>query len=104
MPGGAAVVTLKDGDSLRIDFKLADGGSPFGAIDMDLAEPSTAAAEEDADAAEGQDPSHAVDDAPDDALDEARAARDADAQNEGDPADPADSAPARTQETKDATT
>ncbi|SEK79164.1 fumarylacetoacetate (FAA) hydrolase [Roseateles sp. YR242] len=38
-PGGGNVVTLKAGDSLRLEFKLADGGSPFGPIDMDLAEP-----------------------------------------------------------------
>ncbi|WAC73834.1 fumarylacetoacetate hydrolase family protein [Roseateles sp. SL47] len=42
MPGGGAVLALKEGDSLRIDFKLADGGSPFGPIDMDLAEPQSA--------------------------------------------------------------
>jgi len=45
MPGGAAVVTLKDGDSLRIECKGPEGVSPFGAIDMDLAEPDGPAAD-----------------------------------------------------------
>ena len=39
MPGGGKPVTLEAGDSLRIEFKLGDGPGPFGAIDMDLAEP-----------------------------------------------------------------
>lgn len=74
MPAGAAVMTLKDGDSLRIDFKMAEGGSPFGAIDMDLAESVMAAEDEGADdGAEAGDGPNALDDARD-----ARDARDAD--------------------------
>lgn len=37
-PAGGKPLVLAEGDSLRVEFKLADGGSPFGAIDMDLAE------------------------------------------------------------------
>ncbi len=47
-PGGGAPVVLAAGDSLRLEVKLGDGSSPFGAIDMDLAEPdvpSTSTAE-----------------------------------------------------------
>ncbi len=103
MPGGGAVVTLKDGDSLRIDFKLADGGSPFGAIDMDLAEPTSAVVEEDD--AEVEETTDALDDARESReaheSRELREAQDVDEQNGG---DPADSEPAQDLETKDATT
>lgn len=75
MPAGAAPMTLKDGDSLRIDFKMAEGGSPFGAIDMDLAE-STAAQDEGADAADAGDAPNVLDDARD-----ARDASEADERN-----------------------
>ncbi len=73
MPGGAAAMTLKDGDSLRIDFKLVEGASPFGAIDMDLAEPVNAA--DDAAADDVIDAANTPD-VPD-ALEDARDARDA---------------------------
>jgi len=97
MPVLGKPVVLEAGDSLRIEFKLGDGPGPFGAIDMDLAEPEDASAlatdvdvdaDADADADAANEPPRATDEASHEASVQPTAAKAADT-HEGDLDEPA---------------